>query len=101
MVSEAATAREGIARAARESSAAIILDLGLPDAEGISVLKALREWSQTPVLVLSVRSNEAGKIAALDGGAQDYVIKPFLTGELLARCAAFCAIARGRPCRQF
>lgn len=85
VVSEAGSAREGIALAARESPAAIILDLGLPDADGISVLKAVREWSQLPVLILSVRSDEAGKIAALDAGAQDYVTKPFSTGELLAR----------------
>lgn len=85
LVSEAGTARDGIALAAREAPAAIILDLGLPDADGISVLKAVREWSQVPVLVLSVRSDEAGKIAALDAGAQDYVTKPFSTGELLAR----------------
>ncbi|RWR44762.1 response regulator transcription factor [Sinirhodobacter ferrireducens] len=85
VVSEAATARDGIALAAREAPAAIILDLGLPDADGISVLKTVREWSQVPVLVLSVRSDEAGKIAALDAGAQDYVTKPFSTGELLAR----------------
>lgn len=84
-VSEAATAREGIALAAREAPAAMILDLGLPDADGITVLKAVREWSALPVLVLSMRSDEAGKIAALDAGAQDYVTKPFSTGELLAR----------------
>lgn len=84
-VSEAATAREGIALAAKESPAAVILDLGLPDADGITVLKAVREWSQVPVLVLSVRSDEGGKIEALDAGAQDYVTKPFSTGELLAR----------------
>lgn len=88
LVSEAATAREGIALAAREAPAAMILDLGLPDAEGISVLRTVREWSQLPVLVLSVRSDEAGKIAALDAGAQDYVTKPFATGELLARLRA-------------
>lgn len=85
VVSETGTAREGIALAAKESPALIILDLGLPDADGIAVLKAVREWSQVPVLVLSVRSDEAGKIAALDAGAQDYVTKPFSTGELLAR----------------
>jgi two-component system KDP operon response regulator KdpE len=84
-VSEAATAREGVALAARETPAAIILDLGLPDADGMSVLDRVREWSMVPVLVLSVRSDEAGKIAALDAGAQDYVTKPFSTGELLAR----------------
>jgi two-component system KDP operon response regulator KdpE len=84
-VSEAATAREGVALAAREAPAAIILDLGLPDADGMSVLDRVREWSALPILVLSVRSDEAGKIAALDAGAQDYVTKPFSTGELLAR----------------
>lgn len=85
LVSEAATAREGIALAAKEAPAAMILDLGLPDAEGLAVLRAVREWSPLPVLVLSVRSDESGKIAALDAGAQDYVTKPFSTGELLAR----------------
>lgn len=85
LVSEAATAREGIALAAREAPAAMILDLGLPDADGIAVLRAVREWSGLPVLILSVRGDEAGKIAALDAGAQDYVTKPFSTGELLAR----------------
>lgn len=85
LVSEAATAHEGVALAAKEAPAAIILDLGLPDADGITVLKRVREWSTVPVLVLSVRNDEAGKIAALDAGAQDYVTKPFSTGELLAR----------------
>lgn len=85
VVSEAASAREGIAKAALEAPAAMILDLGLPDADGVSVLRAVREWSALPVLILSVRSDEAGKIAALDAGAQDYVTKPFSTGELLAR----------------
>lgn len=84
-VSEAATAREGIAMAAKEAPTAMILDLGLPDADGITVLKAVREWSAMPVLVLSVRSDDRGKIAALDAGAQDYVTKPFSTGELMAR----------------
>jgi two-component system, OmpR family, KDP operon response regulator KdpE len=85
VVSEAATARDGIALAAKEAPAVMILDLGLPDADGITVLKAVREWSQMPVLILSVRSDEAGKIAGFDAGAQDYVTKPFSTGELLAR----------------
>jgi len=84
-VLEATTAREGTALAARENPAVIILDLGLPDADGLTVLRAVREWSQTPVLVLSVRADDAAKIAALDAGAQDYVTKPFSTGELLAR----------------
>ncbi len=84
-VTEAATAREGIERAALENPAAVILDLGLPDADGLSVLQAIRGWSRMPVLVLSVRADEAGKVAAFDAGAQDYVVKPFGTQELLAR----------------
>lgn len=85
LVSEAATAHQALAAAAREEPAAMILDLGLPDADGVTVIGKLREWSHLPVLVLSVRSDDAGKIAALDMGAQDYVTKPFSTGELLAR----------------
>lgn len=84
-VVEAASAREGITRAAHDNPSAVILDLGLPDADGITVLTAIREWSPVPVLVLSVRADEAGKVAALDAGAQDYVVKPFGTQELLAR----------------
>ena len=84
-VTEAATAREGIDRAALDNPAAVILDLGLPDADGITVLRAIRGWSQMPVLILSVRSDEAGKVAALDAGAQDYVVKPFGVQEVLAR----------------
>jgi len=84
-VTEAATARAGIDAVALENPAAVILDLGLPDADGITVLRAIREWSQVPVLVLSVRADEAGKVAALDAGAQDYVVKPFGIQELLAR----------------
>ena len=85
VVIEAATASQGIAATARESPALVILDLGLPDADGIDVLREIRVWSQVPVLVLSVRSDEAGKVSALDAGAQDYVVKPFGMKELLAR----------------
>jgi two-component system KDP operon response regulator KdpE len=84
-VIEAGTARQGLATAARESPALVVLDLGLPDADGLSVLRDLRGWSQVPVLILSVRSDEAGKVEALDAGAQDYVVKPFGVKELLAR----------------
>jgi two-component system KDP operon response regulator KdpE len=84
-VSEAATGKDGIAEAAQRPPDVVILDLGLPDMDGVSVLKRLREWSQVPVVVLSVRDREEDKIAALDAGADDYVTKPFSSGELLAR----------------
>ena len=63
----------------------MVLDLGLPDMDGVTVLKRLREWSRVPVVVLSVRDREEDKVAALDNGADDYVTKPFSTAELLAR----------------
>lgn len=84
-VIEAATAREGLALAARETPGLIVLDLGLPDADGLSVLRDLRGWTQVPVLILSVRADEAIKVEALDAGAQDYVVKPFGVKEFLAR----------------
>lgn len=84
-VIEAATARDGILVVAREAPGLVILDLGLPDADGLTVLREIRGWSSVPVLVLSVRADEAGKVAALDAGAQDYVVKPFSVNELLAR----------------
>ena len=95
-VVEAGTAKAGIEQAARETPDAIILDLGLPDADGLSVLRAIRTWSQVPVLVLSVRSDETGKVAALDAGAQDYVVKPFGVKELLARLRGLLR-DRGKP----
>jgi two-component system KDP operon response regulator KdpE len=84
-VREAATGQEGIQAAAQRPPDLIILDLGLPDMEGATVLKRLREWSQVPIVVLSVREREEDKVAALDNGADDYVTKPFSSGELLAR----------------
>jgi two-component system, OmpR family, KDP operon response regulator KdpE len=84
-VLEAATGKDGIAEAAQRPPDVVLLDLGLPDMEGVAVLKRLREWSRVPVVVLSVRDREEDKIAALDNGADDYVTKPFATGELLAR----------------
>jgi two-component system KDP operon response regulator KdpE len=84
-VLEAATGQEGISEAAQHRPDVIILDLGLPDMDGVTVLKRLREWSQVPVIVLSVRDREEDKIKALDNGADDYLTKPFGTGELLAR----------------
>jgi two-component system KDP operon response regulator KdpE len=84
-ISEAATGKEGLIHAATAHPVLIILDLGLPDADGIEILKKLREWYQKPILILSVRSSEEDIIRALDNGANDYLTKPFRTGELLAR----------------
>jgi two-component system KDP operon response regulator KdpE len=87
-VREAETGESGLVEAASRRPEIILLDLGLPDMDGLDVLKRLREWSETPVLVLSVRDDEARKVAALDAGAEDYVTKPFSTAELLARLRA-------------
>ena len=84
-VHEAETGQQGLTEIAIRRPSIILLDLGLPDMEGLEVLKRLREWSTAPVLVLSVRDDEQGKVAALDAGAEDYVTKPFSTPELLAR----------------
>jgi two-component system KDP operon response regulator KdpE len=84
-VLEAATGQEGINEAAQRPPDVILLDLGLPDMDGVTVLTRLREWSRVPVVVLSVRDREEDKVAALDSGADDYVTKPFSTAELLAR----------------
>lgn len=81
----AISGKEGITKAASERPELIVLDLGLPDLDGVEVLKKIREWSEVPVLVVSVRSEEADIIACLDAGADDYLTKPFRTGELLAR----------------
>jgi two-component system KDP operon response regulator KdpE len=82
---EAARAQEGLEAAAAVRPDLIILDLGLPDSDGIDVTRQLREWSRVPIVVLSVRGEDADKIAALDAGADDYLTKPFSSGELLAR----------------
>jgi two-component system KDP operon response regulator KdpE len=84
-VNEASTGKEGIAMAANYLPKLIILDLGLPDEDGHSVLKKLRQWYQKPILILSVRNAEDDIVKALDNGANDYITKPFRTGELLAR----------------
>ena len=82
---EAATAREGVAQAAGRNPDVILLDLGLPDRDGLEVTRELREWSATPIIVLSARGREQDKVAALDLGADDYLTKPFGVDELLAR----------------
>jgi two-component system KDP operon response regulator KdpE len=84
-VSIARNGEEGLALAAAEQPDIIILDLGLPDIDGIQVCEQLRQWTATPIIVLSVRSGEEDKVKALDKGADDYLVKPFGTEELLAR----------------
>jgi len=84
-VYEAVNGADGLAEAAQRRPDIVVLDLGLPDMDGVTVLKRLREWSNVPVVILSVRDRENDKIAALDNGADDYLTKPFSTGELLAR----------------
>lgn len=82
---EAAGGREGISLAASHVPDLVVLDLGLPDIDGIEVIEAVRQWSQVPIVILSARDQERDKIAALDAGADDYLTKPFGVGELLAR----------------
>jgi two-component system, OmpR family, KDP operon response regulator KdpE len=82
---EAGTAREGLAHAAARNPDVILLDLGLPDLDGLEVARELREWSGTPIIVISARGQEADKVKALDLGADDYLTKPFGVEELLAR----------------
>ncbi len=84
-VLEAVSGQEALTELAQRKPEIVVLDLGLPDMDGVTVLKRLREWSKVPVVVLSVRDREEDKIAALDNGADDYLSKPFATGELLAR----------------
>jgi len=85
LISEASTGKEGLVLAATTHPVLIILDLGLPDADGLEILKKLREWYFKPVIILSVRNSEDEIVRALDNGANDYLTKPFRTGELLAR----------------
>jgi two-component system KDP operon response regulator KdpE len=90
---EAGTGEEGLRQAATRSPDVIVLDLGLPDIDGLEVTRRLREWSAVPIVVLSARGQERDKVAALDLGADDYVTKPFGVGEFLARLRV--ALRRG------
>ena len=92
-VTTAADGATGLATVARERPDAVILDLGLPDMDGTDVITGVRGWTNTPIIVLSARENEAAKVKALDAGADDYVTKPFGMDELLARLRA--AVRRG------
>jgi len=85
VVSEVGNGQDALQALIRERPDLVILDLGLPDMDGVEVTRRLREWSQVPVIILSVRDQEVDKIAALDAGADDYLTKPFGVGELLAR----------------
>ena len=82
---EASTGTDGLVEAATRQPDVVIVDLGLPDLDGVEVIRRLREWTSVPVIVLSARGQESDKVAALDAGADDYVSKPFGPGELLAR----------------
>ncbi len=89
---EAAAGKEGIMQAASQQPDLIILDLGLPDIDGMEVIRQIREWSRIPIVILSARGQEREKVTALDAGADDYLTKPFSVGELLARFAWPCVM---------
>ena len=84
-VVEVGTKADGARAAATDAPALLLLDLGLPDGDGVDLVRSLREWSQVPIIVISARGREADKVSALDAGADDYLTKPFGVGELLAR----------------
>lgn len=95
-VFDASNGNDGLAQLVQHRPDVVLLDLGLPDLDGLNVLKLLREWSRVPVIILSVRDREDDKISALDAGADDYVTKPFAAGELLARLRAALRHNRGQ-----
>ncbi len=95
-VIEAENGETGIRLVAVENPAVVLLDLGLPDIDGIEAIHRLREWSTVPIIVLTARERESDKITALDAGADDYVTKPFAVGELLARIRAVLRAREGR-----
>jgi two-component system, OmpR family, KDP operon response regulator KdpE len=96
-VAEAGTLAQAERLATETRPSAVLLDLGMPDGDGLDLLKQLREWSNAPVIVLSARDREDDKVLALDAGADDYLTKPFGTSELLARIRVALRHARGQP----
>jgi two-component system KDP operon response regulator KdpE len=94
-VFEAATGREAVSAVTAHRPDLVILDLGLPDIDGVEVTRLLREWTRIPIVILSVRGSEHDKIAALDAGADDYLTKPFGVGELMARVRVALRHAQG------
>ena len=94
-VSEAASGQDAIQAVVRDHPELMILDLGLPDIDGVEVTRRVREWSDMPIIIVSVREQESDKVAALDAGADDYLTKPFGVGELMARIRV--ALRRGAP----
>lgn len=98
-VFEATTSAQGLVECGTRAPDLVVLDLGLPDGDGIDLIRDLRGWSQVPVIVLSARSDERQKIAALDAGADDYLTKPFGIGELLARVRVVARRQAARPGR--
>ena len=100
-VLQSSTGKEGLVEAATLHPSLVILDLGLPDADGVEILKKLREWSSKPVIVLSVRDSEKDIVSALDNGANDYLTKPFRSGELLARIRAALRSVNENPDNNF
>jgi two-component system KDP operon response regulator KdpE len=97
VVFEADSGQAALAAVTADRPDLIILDLGLPDIDGVEVTRLLRQWTQVPIIILSVRGQEADKIAALDAGADDYLTKPFGTGELLARMRVALRRANASP----
>jgi two-component system, OmpR family, KDP operon response regulator KdpE len=96
-IQEASTGREALLKVADNPPDLILLDLGLPDENGHEVLKHLREWYSNPIVIISVQSNEGDIVKALDNGANDYLVKPFRTGELLARIRSALRKAASEP----
>jgi two-component system KDP operon response regulator KdpE len=95
---EAQTGQEGLQKILEERPEVILLDLGLPDKSGLTILKEIRQWSQTPIIILTVVDNDQIKVEALDGGADDYITKPFSVSELLVRIRV--ALRHASPAEQ-